>query len=421
MMKVVSQWCLLGGFGGMFCLASLDAGAALLPDSIKPYVQAELNRDNNLFRKASNEQSDTISVIGAGVNVNLELGRQTIRSYADFSYERYNTFDYLDNVAKNAGVFWNWRAGRNWWGLLAYNFEQGQPSFNQITSIEKDTRTDNRLMFNLFTPITPDWRLKFDLLYKQLELDKAIERDRDTTSFGFETQYLTGSKSYLGLRVGRNVTEFPNRETIDTRRVSNSYDENEYGVVARWEPTGRSSFAVKLVRTVRQFNEIPGDFFGTTGRVQYRWKGSSKWNVTASLWRQDDSLPTTQGDEAGGGDDDSPNSTGRNEEFSGFVLTSGVSVRPMWRMTSKIRAIGELTYMNKDINRDDNRDINRQRSNQAREDKIRKISIAFIYGAKFIKNGVDLTLKYETSTRDSDLLDYDYQYQLVSLKGMFKF
>ncbi len=418
-MKVVSQWCLLGGFGAMFCLASLDASAALLPNSIKPYVKAKLNRDDNLFRKASNEEPDTISTIGAGMNLNLELGRQTIRSYIDISSERYNTFDNLDNIAKNAGVFWHWRAGRNWWGNLAYSFKQGQAGFNQIRSPEKDTRTDNRLAFDLFTPITPDWRVRFNLLYKQLELDKAFGRNRDTVSFGLETQYLTGSKSYLGFRIGRNSTEFPNRETTDTFSVSN-YDENEYGVVARWEPTGRSSFAVTLLRTVRQFDATPGNFPGNTGRIQYRWKGSSKWNVTASLWRQDDSLARPQGNDDGGGGGASPpqnQEVDQNEEFSGFVLTSGVSVRPMWRITSKIRAIGELAYLNKDINRD----VNRQGSEQAREDKIRKLSIAFVYGAKFIKNGIDFTLKYETSTRDSDLLDYDYKYQLVSLQGIFKF
>lgn len=388
------------GFSALL-LATLPADAALFPESIKPFARASIAHDDNLFRDASNEVSDTIYGLGAGVGLDLDISRQSIKASAEVVRKSYSSNDYLNSTDIAADVVWDWRVGRLWTGALGYDFSRGQRSFTQTSNREKDIRTAQRMFAEIYQPLTPTWRLKLRGEIFDLGFDRANDVARTEYTQAAELQYRTGANTYLGV-IGELVqAAYDRKELVGSQLISNDYDETSIGVVGRWEASDRSNLSLRLSQTQRDHDELSQrDFDGLTARASYIWKGTGKLRWLVNGWSATSAA-------IGIGED----------ETTSVIETLGLSLEPIWNVTAKVTARLRGAYEDRDYTGDAGLLI----SGQNRQDKIISATFQVIYRTEMLRNGLDFALQHRYSDRDSnsDAFDYTFNYTQLSATANF--
>lgn len=383
------------------CCICVPGFAALLPESIKPFVSASISHDDNLFRDPNNERSDTVTGIGGGVELDLEASRQRFRALGEVVNKSFDTNDYLDTTDAYGNLRWDWRVGRLSFGTLKYDYTRGLQSFNESTGTEKDVRVSQQVFGDAYVALTTQWRLRVVGDVLDLGFDKATDLARTTKRAGLELQFRTGSETYLGLSVDRGREEFDEKEVIGSQLVSNDNDRTGFGVVGRWEPTARSSLTARWSRTEIQYDELPQrNFDGPTARLTYEWKGAGKLSWAVNGW-----LSTSP--EIGIGED----------ETTSVVETTGFSVEPVWNATAKIIARARIAYEGRDYTGAAGRLV----SGFQRQDELLSATVSATYRSELIRNGLDFTATYRYSDRDSNSDDLDYVFNFMQLSAMARF
>jgi hypothetical protein len=98
---------------GLACTATAAALPALpaSAQSLAPFyvgVSQSFQRDSNVYRTATDEVSETVSITGVRLGVDQKLGRQRVFARGDAQVHRYQTQDVLDNksYAIEGGLDW---------------------------------------------------------------------------------------------------------------------------------------------------------------------------------------------------------------------------------------------------------------------------------------------------------------------------
>ena len=105
-----------------------------------------------------------------------------------------------------------------------------------------------------------------------------------------------------------------------------------------------------------------------------------------------------------------------NDEIQDYVLSTGVKIRPTWSATTKIKVVGELSYVNDDFKA--RNDILNTLGQQTREDDTWLFSVR---GNWDPRRFLDVSLGYRYEDRNSTIDNRDYKDHQVDARVTFLF
>lgn len=316
---------------GIATLASFSVSAA--DENFDVYVFADAKYDDNVFRVAnaaeafaqngSTTRDDISTTFGVGAKAKIPVSRQQFNFDAELRRTIFNRFSQLNN---NNGEFkgeWEWAYASRVSGTLGYEYERDLTDFFELQSAIRDTTINQNFFGSVKFPIRPRWTLVIGGDVGAVSFDARPFLDRDQTSVFGEVLFQTRAKTFVGLRLRESDAEFDSNLA-----VNNDFSETEVSAVFRYEASDKSRLSVSLGRTDRDAEDpLSGDFSGATGRVEYRRVVSGKTAVTVALFRQASLV----------------------DEIASLVVTDGISIRPVWEISSRLRFNGNISYEERDF------------------------------------------------------------------------
>lgn len=364
------------------------AHGALLPDSLRPFVTAGAEHDDNLFRDSSNEESDMIASLGAGIDIDLNVSLQHITGRLAFAERRYDTNDYLDYTKADGALRWNWSVGSDWTGLLAQEYARDLRSFVDNSNRQREIRVAATTAAEMVRRIGSEWQLKVDFNYYAIDYQETHTLDRATTSFGTEMQYKTSLDSYLGLRASMADTAFPTDPIVNGDPVNSDYREQLLALVARWKPSTRSWLQAYLGRSRLEYDAFPNeDVTGRRYRMSFGWDSGEKLDMKIGVWQELN-----------------PRDVLSESERASAVESTGADFEPRWHLTSLVTFRARLGAQRRTFTGD----LDRLPNGERRQEDVFNASVGAVYRLNLTRNGVDLTADVVRTSRDSNDDVYDY-------------
>ena len=364
-------------------------------DKFDPYVFTKVLYDSNLFRRSSNEESDTIWHLGAGFESDLKLSRQHLVFDLELDRSLYNANDQLDNTRIDGRAAWEWQVGNLWSGNLGYDYDKRLTSFSERLIPDKDMRTTQTGFFDAGYQIHPDWRLVGGVDVVDVSYQERTRLDRKSNSGLLEVQYQNTLNTRVGLR-GKYTAYDLNDTDIGDVSISNDYDMTALSGVFYWEGSAKSALELLLGYTDISYDQLSErDFDGVSGRLIYHWILTGKTKLDIEAWRE----PSTLGD-----------------EIQDYVLSQGVSIRPTWNATTKISVRGVLSYENDDFKA--RNDVLDALGQEKRKDDNWLIGIR---GNWEPRRFVDVSVGYRYHNRDSTIDVRDFKDHQVDAKVQLNF
>lgn len=377
----------------LFSLALFPATSFAAIETFDPYVFAGVVYDSNVFKTQADEEDDTTAHIGAGFDLDWKVSRQHILLNGLVDRAQYDNFDELDHTRADAGAAWKWQVGNLWSGDLKYRYRHELASFEEFTTRIKDLKSTHRVDFVAGYQIHPDLELLAGLGGSDTSFDEREQLDRETRSKLLELRYSNTRRTRVGIRGRITDTNLKEDTVINGVDVSNDYEEDEISGVFYWEGSGKSSVEARLGYTDLRYDERDErDFQGTTGRLTHFWRVTGKTRVDTSIWRETDS---------------------RFDEITTYVLSKGVSVKPIWDATAKIRVTAEVSFINNDYKGEDVVTVG-----DRRDDDIWLYALGVRYSPT---RNLGLLLGYRNAERDSSEGFADYEAEMVNAQVRFKF
>jgi exopolysaccharide biosynthesis operon protein EpsL len=312
---------------------------------LNPYVSGSATHDDNVFRVSGRQEalallgeekmSDVITVLNAGINASLELGRQFFRLELGGSQVRYDHFTFQDYNGRNDKLAWDWRIGNHLSGELATSRVLSQSGFTEFQSTLLNERTVRRDVFAVNWEVHPRWQVSASHEEASQENSELQFRssDRDETSDEVSLTYRTPKDSEIRLSLRRLDTEYPGRLPSDVLLYGDSNQHREVVLKGRWQPGGKVLLNAQIASFAREGEGPLGkDFKDVNSRLDATWQATGKTALSASVWQEfrlADDLNI------------------------GFSRARGIRVSPVWRPTSKIQVqadamMEDVTYLEGD-------------------------------------------------------------------------
>jgi hypothetical protein len=385
----------------VFLTAMLPVGTSIAAlEKFEPYVFTGVRTDSNLFRTSSNEESETIWRLGAGLKSDFKLSRQHLILDLDVDRSLYNTFDELDSTNIDGLGKLKWQLGNLWSGNLGYKYNRAPRSYNQNLipgsfTRDKDMRTRQTGFLDAGYQIHPDWRIlgKVDLV--DVSYQDRTQLDRRSNSGTLEVQYQNTLNTRVGLR-GQYTSNDLNNTDIGGVSISNDYDVTELSGVLYWEGSAKSALELRLGYTDLSYDDLDSrNFNGVSGRFIYHWILTGKTKMDIAAWREPSNL---------------------NDEITDYVLSTGLSITPTWSATRKITVVGTLSYENDDFKARD--DILDALGAEKRKDDTWQIGIQGKWNPRRYLN-VSLGYRYENRDSTIDFREFDDHQVDLNVKFLF--
>lgn len=299
-------------------------------DTFNVYLGVASQRDSNLFRQSSNEQSDTVTTTSLTLALGKSFAQQRFALDATLIDYRYSNNDYLDYKAKNYSGTWNWALTHRLSGILSSSQTEVQNSFVDYQAFTPQNRRNIRKINVNYLGgewrAMGGWRLLAGLTNNE---ESNSETFNAQSSYALNTweagvKYVWPAGTFLQLLQREGSGEYKDRQlvTFDMRAspFNPQYDTNfrQIDTEARFSIpfTGKSSLSAKLARQAREHENFSDrDYAAFTGRVDYVWQPSGKLSLLAGLRREVASYQSFT---------------------SSYYLSDGVNLRPVWQISPKI-------------------------------------------------------------------------------------
>lgn len=335
-------------------LALMAASAAQAQTS--PYylrLQQNIDYDSNLFRQATNEQSDVISTTSVGVGLDQPIGRQRLFANANVGRVIYKNNDELNHTRYDLAAGLNWEAASRLSGLLQFNLARAQARFDDYGSTagpiatlneEKSSSADARVQYGGASLLSVEALANYTRVrYGQ---SNFAARDRNSHMFGGGVRYHPSSLLTLGLLLRRTEGEYPAAGGL---AVADEYTRNDIDLTAQWQPSALTSLRARLTHTKEEHDlDATRDFSGLTGEMGWDYQVTGKVSLGLTLARETGSgtqvtallLPTAPGSTP------PPSATPATTPsyLNDSRLTSRLGLRVTWDATAKIRVAGGYDY-----------------------------------------------------------------------------
>jgi hypothetical protein len=381
-------------------LLSAMPAPAVEGDTLRPYVEAVLGYDTNLFRFADDAEArasslgDPIKSIvfqryGTGIDLDWKQSRQqvTARLGANHtSFSRYSSL--LDYSGYNLRGEWKWQLGNRWSGTLLYGRDYSrQPYSDKSTGTIRDNlRTDDSSAFHAEYWFHSDWRAsaRIDTLDRAYDANSQRSNNyrRRTVTLGLNTRGNT--LEWLGIEYLDTRNDYHDRPLLPNR--DNASNEQVVRLVATWAASGKTTVSGHVGYAQRDYPNVKTKGFdGLEWRINARWLPTGKTLLEAAVQR-----------DLGEADDPGVN----------FRRIDSATVNATWRALPKTRLAGQLRYAHDKYD------------GSARKDDIRSASLSASYEAW---RGGEVSLGWERNRRDSTFASQEYRADTLFLSANLLF
>ena len=373
-------------------------------NGVSPYVYARVTNDDNLFRLSDDaealavigtvDRDDTVTQIGAGLDIDAPFSRQRLRANLSVYKAGYSRFDSLDHVGADVSSVVNWEVGNLFAGDVGFKFTRQLSRFYELQAIAKDIRTRKIFFLNGGYRFHPSWRVVGDFSILDLTQTERPQLDRSESSQAVELQLSTSANTKLGTRIRHTKGNFERLQIINGNEINNDFTEMEYSVVLYWEGSKKSRLEGRLGLTQRDHAQASErNFNGTTGRLSYAWLITAKTRIDSAIWR----------------------GTTTREELTIFVVGNGVSIEPKWFATRKISVAANIEYETRDFE-----GISEAVAlvDGTRQDTATSLGVSVKYEPL---DNVALSLGYDNERRNSNIDRADFRSKLLFVRAQVSF
>lgn len=314
--------------------------ANVLGDTFRPYVDYEVNFDDNMLRSRDNvgsaarqalfgssKKSDVSQRITGGLIFEKEISRQRLTADGNFSRTFFDRFSKYNHNAQDIMGNWNWFLGDKFEGNMGATYVKDLAPFLFFPGI-KNLQTTKTQYFNGDWRFLPSWSLHAGYQHLTLNSDNILTKFQNREEHMFETgfDFLSTEINKVGVRYRHIDGDFP----FNPGGADNSYNQNEVKAVIDWVVSGKSWVQFSGGWVERKNPSFPSrDFNGFNARVIYIWRPTAKLGMELSGWRETGPV---------------------NAINSRFSLNTGVRFAPSWDITDKLRLHGEVIYENREFN-----------------------------------------------------------------------
>ncbi|MDO9204582.1 XrtB/PEP-CTERM-associated polysaccharide biosynthesis outer membrane protein EpsL [Methylotenera sp.] len=375
---------------------------------IKPYVNASINYDDNLFRFSSSEQakatfgssntSDVVKRVDLGVVVNLRLSRQLVTLSSSINESRYDRFDILNNTGKSNKLNWSWRLGNDLYGEVSASENEAISGFNEINKRVKNLRTTSRQLANINWNLQPSWTLSATREYGKSENElsslNALNREDDIYEAGIRYQNQRGTQLGVAYRVSDST--FPNRSGFEQVFYGDESSKKEIVVNAVWLPSAKTRVSTRLSNVNLDIKNLPQrNFNGISQRWSLDHSFTSKANVNLTAYQ--DIAPV-------------------DDIISTYVKVTGFSVNPSWILTDKIAVQAGLGYEERNYLGSAGILLSSVEFDRYDESKLARVSLTYTPTMKSL-----VALQYQGEKRESNASNANYQYNNINFSMRYDF
>ncbi len=296
----------------------------LPPSSFDPYVMVGLTYDSNPLRvssadeiRGSDDESDVITTLEAGLDSYLAVSRQTLLLKGRIYRNQYEEFDQIDHTGGDARGEWQWVWGSAWSGDIGYLFKRQLRDLSNQSTPAKDIRKEGQFFGSVERGIGAGLRAALAASSADIEFEEndRLNLTRDTAQLGIYYE------SALNRSVGIEGKFTDGKYEEDTDR---DYGETALQAVLDWPYSEKTRLAATAGFTSRDFDgEDRPDFSGITGLVSLTRTNAKGGLLTVSIYRE----PSTLGD-----------------EIANYAIVEGITIAPEWPLGIAMQLRLDLNY-----------------------------------------------------------------------------
>jgi Putative beta-barrel porin 2 len=277
------------------------------------WLNAGVERDDNVLRVETNPRSDTITRLGGGARYEQRIvGRQRLRLEARGDYYKYNDSTALDHFAYAVRGDWLWEVGNNLSGALTVGHGQRQVDMSETQVERLDLVKETRVAGTAAYLVMPGFRVRGGLAGDRADRKEATETDTRALTGIVAAEYVSPLANTIGLEYRNTNGEAP------VVSVDNNYREREIALVAIYALGTQLRAGVRLGRTQRDYDQESAtqrNFDGNTGRISLDWLPGNKTILGFEAYREPRSV---------------------TDIAASHVLLKGVAFGPRWAVTNQV-------------------------------------------------------------------------------------
>lgn len=283
------------------------------------WVQAGMMRDDNILRRESVRQDDTVTRVGAGFRHDQRIvGRQRLVVEGRGDFYKFDRFTDLDHFAYSALGDWRWEVGNDLSGSVILGRERRLVDLAYTQSAVRDMVTTTRFGASGGYLVTPSFRVRAGYGHGIADRPRRATAETRSDAVTVGAEYVSPLTNTLGVEYRRAKGDAPVSEQVAPvgTFVNNDYDEREVAVVATYAPGPQLRTLGRIGRTKRSYSEIPNrDFDGSTGRLRVEWLPGNKTILGFEAYKEPRSII---------------------DIAASHVVVKGVSFGPSWAATEKL-------------------------------------------------------------------------------------
>ncbi len=373
--------------------AAAQASEELPPSSFDPYALVGLTYDSNPLRvssadeiRGSDDESDMITTLEAGLDSYMAISRQTLTLKGRIFRNQYEEFDQIDHTGGNALGEWQWVWGSAWSGDLGYLFTRQLRDLANQSRAARDIREESRFFGSVERGIGAGLRAVLAASSADIEFEEneRLSLTRDTGQVGIYYE------SALDRSVGLEGKFTDGQYELDSDR---DYDETSLQAVFDWPFSEKTRLAAKAGVTSRDYNgEDRPDFSGVTGLVSLVRTNARGGLLTVSIYRE----PSTLGD-----------------EIANYAIVEGITISPEWPVGIAINLRLDLNYERRDFRGVRDLTIPDPDDLESREDDVVSAALWLDWDVTRIFR---VSFGLAAGERSSTLPDEEYDYQSARIQ-----
>ncbi|WP_326533343.1 XrtB/PEP-CTERM-associated polysaccharide biosynthesis outer membrane protein EpsL [Pseudorhodoferax sp.] len=269
-------------------LAQLPAHADDETDTFRLSASQALRYDSNLFRRSSDERSETRSTTTAGVEFDKRYSLQRVELDANVAAHRYRANDYLDFNALNYRAVWHWSLTPRLRGTLARTRSEDINTFDYYRSFDRNVRTEHRTAGSAEAVLGRDWRLLGGVDRERRSNERPTAQDGDYTlrNLSAGVRWLFPSGSHISYRLLDGRGDYQNREP-GVGFAPTAFEQREHELRLSWSVTEKTTLDARLAHLEREHPGLPErDFSGPRGNLSLQWSATAQVGVQLMLARE---------------------------------------------------------------------------------------------------------------------------------------
>lgn len=381
-------------------------------ETFMPYVRALYGYDSNLFRLQNDQEAQAVLgtsstaesylTLGAGMDANLKLSRQTIQAHAELNQTRFNTYGQLDNDSHDVSLKWAWKIGSRVTGDVGVADTLKQASYTNVKQPVKNQIRTRRGSLNGAIQLAYPWQVQFGMESVRTSNDAAAQLPQDATVDALKAglQYRSDKGSTVAWVSRHSEGRYPNRQLIGVVAVDNDYQQWDNGVAAVWKLSEKTSMTGKLNFTQRGYTDVPQrDFSGLTGLLSLGWNATEKTMLNASTYRDIDAIE----------------SSAIENTTASYALNQGVAVGADWKPTAKLTFSTRLSHDHIAYAGDPGFVLSTQ---AVREDRLTMAQAGFQYNVRS-NTQIGLILRRGVRHSNEALESYRYNSAMINVSSHF--